>query len=69
MDGLIKGLIDVALDAIEGAGDGEQRRNQTTSEEEEDERSRATWAEVPLHFFLLFLEKKTKGFVLFYISQ
>ncbi|KAJ4759152.1 Poly(U)-specific endoribonuclease [Rhynchospora pubera] len=47
MEGLIKGLINVALDAVEGAGDREERRNQqTTSQEEEDERSRATWAEV-----------------------
>jgi hypothetical protein len=47
MDGLIKGLINVALDALDGNGEEEQRRNQaTSSQEEEDERSRATWAEV-----------------------
>ncbi|KAF3340449.1 poly(U)-specific endoribonuclease-B-like protein [Carex littledalei] len=48
MEGLIKGLINVALDAIDGDGEQEQRRNQATSTQEEEvgERSRATWAEV-----------------------
>uniref|UniRef100_A0A0E0PC75 EndoU domain-containing protein n=1 Tax=Oryza rufipogon TaxID=4529 RepID=A0A0E0PC75_ORYRU len=56
MDGLIKGLINVAIDAVEGAGRGERggeddapRRHRPAREEEEgrgDERSRSTWAEV-----------------------
>jgi hypothetical protein len=55
MEGLIKGLINVASDAIDGDGEQEQRRNQVTStqEGEVDERSRATWAEVSFNLLLI----------------
>ncbi|KAJ3680631.1 hypothetical protein LUZ60_016909 [Juncus effusus] len=47
MEKLVKGLINVAIDAIDGHGNEERRRNEASAEEEEeDERSRATWAEV-----------------------
>ncbi|KAL5216835.1 hypothetical protein ABZP36_008236 [Zizania latifolia] len=58
MDGLIKGLVNVAIDAVEGAGRGRDdedapRRHrparddqQEGSEDRGDERSRSTWAEV-----------------------
>ncbi|KAG8065543.1 hypothetical protein GUJ93_ZPchr0004g39859 [Zizania palustris] len=60
MDGLIKGLINVAIDAVEGAGRGrddedaprrhrparDDRQHREEEEDRGDERSRSTWAEV-----------------------
>jgi hypothetical protein len=56
MEGLIKGLVKVAIDAVEGAGrddDDEAPRRRTShreadNEEEEgrEERTRSTWSEV-----------------------
>ncbi|TVU15018.1 hypothetical protein EJB05_38523 [Eragrostis curvula] len=58
MEGLIKGLVQVAIDAVEGAGrdrDGDNdeaprrrapNRHAADEEEDRDERARSTWAEV-----------------------
>lgn len=70
MDGLIKGLINVALDVIDGDGEEQQRRNQATSQEEEDERSRATWAEVSFNLLqILDLDKEKVIFFVFSFSR
>lgn len=45
MDGLIKGLIDVALGGGNNDG-GERRDNREDSQSSSDQRSRSTWAEV-----------------------
>lgn len=45
MDGLIKGLIDVALGGGNNDG-GERRENREGSQSSSDQRSRSTWAEV-----------------------
>jgi hypothetical protein len=50
MESLIKGLVKVAIDAVEGAGrDGDDeapRRRTPHREADNDERTRSTWAEV-----------------------
>lgn len=45
MEGLIKGLIDVAL------GHDDNRDEETNSSESREEQSRSTWAQVSIRFF------------------
>lgn len=49
MEGLIKGLIDVAI----GHDDDNNNNNEQSAPQSRDERSRSTWAQVPLGFVIV----------------
>lgn len=46
MEGLVKGLINVALDHIQGGGDDDRDERDS---QPRDERSRSSWAQVSTH--------------------
>lgn len=46
MDGLIRGLVDVALGGNERRGGGDDGRDDEDNSSSRDERSRSTWANV-----------------------